>query len=86
MIADLGILEPDPQTRELTLVAVHDGVTVEQVREATGWDLRVSADVRTTPPPTVQELRVLRELKERTAKAHSSERSEHTREAQSAGS
>ena len=42
MITDLGILEPDPHTRELTLVAVHEGVTVEQVREATGWELRVA--------------------------------------------
>ena len=89
VITDLGILEPDPRTRELTLVAVHDGVTVEDVREATGWDLRVADDVRTTPPPTTDELRVLRELKERTAKAHSAERAEHpmhTKEAQSAGS
>jgi acyl CoA:acetate/3-ketoacid CoA transferase beta subunit len=88
VITDLAILEPDPRTCELTLVAVHDGVTVEQVREATGWDLRVADDVRTTPPPTTEELRVLRELKERTAKAHAAERADHTeqREAKSAGS
>ncbi len=89
VITDLGILEPDPHTRELTLVAVHDGVTVEQVREATGWDLRVADDVRTTPPPTTEELRVLRELKERTAKAHSAEQTAQTeqpKEANSAGS
>jgi glutaconate CoA-transferase, subunit B len=70
VITDLGILEPDPQTRELTLVAVHPGVTVEQVQEATGWELRIAADVRTTEPPTEEELRALRELKARTEKAH----------------
>jgi glutaconate CoA-transferase, subunit B len=89
VITDLGILEPDPDTRELTLVAVHDGVTVEQARKATGWDLRVADDVRTTSPPTAEELRVLRELKERTARAHSAEHArqgDRTKEAKSAGS
>ncbi|MGH3355514.1 MAG: CoA-transferase subunit beta [Nocardioidaceae bacterium] len=71
VITDLGLLEPDPGTRELTLVAVNPGVAVEQVREATGWDLRVAASVENVPPPTPQELHVLRELKARTQEAHS---------------
>lgn len=62
VITDLGILEPDPDTRELTLVAVHPGVTVEQVRAATGWDLAVTDNLDTTEPPTEEELTVLREL------------------------
>ena len=33
MITDLGVLTPDPVTRELTLTAVHPGIDVEQVRE-----------------------------------------------------
>lgn len=70
VITDLGILEPDPRTRELTLVAVHPGVEVDAVREATGWDLRVAADVETTTPPTEEELSALRELKARTEEAH----------------
>jgi glutaconate CoA-transferase, subunit B len=84
VITDLGILEPDPQTRELTLVAVHPGVTVDQVREATGWDLTVADDVRTTSPPTDDELRALRELKDRTEKAHAKEA--QVKENQRAGS
>ncbi|TMZ39924.1 CoA-transferase subunit beta, partial [Klebsiella pneumoniae] len=40
------------------------GVDVEQVREATGWQLRVSPELSTTEPPTEQELTVLRALKE----------------------
>lgn len=63
VITDLGVLEPDPTTKELTLTSVHPGVTVEQVREATGWDLRVAADVTVGEPPTAEELRVLRQLK-----------------------
>jgi glutaconate CoA-transferase subunit B len=63
VITDLGILEPDPQTCELTLTQVHPGTTVEQVRAATGWPLAVAPDVRPTQPPTPHELEVLRRLK-----------------------
>lgn len=62
VITDLGVLEPDPQTRELTLVQLHPGATVEQAQAATGWDLKVAADVAVTDPPTDQELAGLREL------------------------
>lgn len=63
VITDLGVLEPDPITKELTLTKVHPGVTVDQVREATGWDLQVADDVAESDPPSDDELRVLRALK-----------------------
>jgi glutaconate CoA-transferase subunit B len=62
VITDLGVLEPDSSTRELTLTRVHPGVTAAEAQAATGWDLRVAASLETTPPPTVEELRVLRAL------------------------
>jgi glutaconate CoA-transferase subunit B len=62
VITDLGILEPDADSRELVLTHVHLGVTAEQAREATGWDLRVSEHLATTEPPTEEELQALREL------------------------
>lgn len=64
VVTDLGALVPDPESRELTLVAVHPGVTVDDVRAATGWALRTTATVTTTPPPTLDELTALRTLKE----------------------
>ena len=69
VITDLGILRPDPESRELTLVALHPGASVEGAREATGWDLRVAEELDTTEPPTEDELRVLRDLRARTAAA-----------------
>jgi glutaconate CoA-transferase subunit B len=48
---------------ELTLTALHPGVTLEQAQEATGWDLKVADDLETTEPPTEDELGLLRELK-----------------------
>jgi glutaconate CoA-transferase subunit B len=62
VITDLGVLEPDPVTCELTLARRHPGVTVDQVRDATGWDLAVAADLCDTAPPTTEELAALREL------------------------
>jgi glutaconate CoA-transferase subunit B len=63
VVTDLGTLEPDSETRELTLTQLHPGVSLEQAREATGWDLRVAGDVRQTKPPTDEELQALRALR-----------------------
>jgi glutaconate CoA-transferase subunit B len=70
VISDFGILVSDPETRELVLTALHPGVTVEQVVEATGWDLKVTPHLETTPPPTADDLAALRDLYARTAAAH----------------
>lgn len=64
VITDHGVLEPDPETAELTLTRVHPGVDVEQAREATGWELAVASAVATTTAPTTEELAVLRRLRD----------------------
>src|SRR3954449_13452374 len=50
VITDLGVLEPDADTKELTLVQVHDGVTADDVREQTGWDLAIADHLAVTEP------------------------------------
>jgi glutaconate CoA-transferase subunit B len=62
VITDLGVLEPDPETCELTLTRLHPGIEVEQVRAATGWDLAVADRLERTDPPTGAELEALRAL------------------------
>lgn len=62
VITDLGILRPDPETCELVLTDVHPGVEPADVAAATGWELRVAADVRRTDPPSEAELAALRKL------------------------
>ncbi len=70
VITDLGILTPDPTTKELMLTSVHPlGVSVDSVVAATGWKLKVAAEVSTTPGPTQSEFTVLRDLQARTASA-----------------
>jgi glutaconate CoA-transferase subunit B len=60
VVTDLGVLEP--RDGELTLVSVHPDSSVDDVRAATGWELRVADDVRVTEAPTQEELSALRRL------------------------
>lgn len=62
VITDLGVLEPDPDTCELVLTALHPGVDAEQARAATGWPLALAGEPARTPAPTDDELRALRAL------------------------
>jgi glutaconate CoA-transferase, subunit B len=61
VVTDLGRYDFDQDSGEMRLVAVHPGVTIDQVLAATGWDLRVAGDLGTTPEPTAEELRLIRE-------------------------
>ena len=63
VVTDLGIFEPNPETRELTLTRVHPDVTAEDVKSATGWELRVADDLEATEPPSDEELGALRSLR-----------------------
>jgi glutaconate CoA-transferase subunit B len=63
VVTDLGLLRPDPETSELTLTELHPGIELAQVRQATGWQLKVAKDLAGTPEPTETELHILRELK-----------------------
>ena len=47
---------------EMMLTSLHSGCTVEQVRQNTGWDVRISSPLTTTEVPTDEELLHLREL------------------------
>jgi glutaconate CoA-transferase, subunit B len=60
VVTGLGVYGFD-ETGEMTLESLHPGVTLEQARQSTGWDLKVAADVRETEPPSEQELRLIRE-------------------------
>lgn len=70
LITDLAILEPEPDSHEFVVTSLHPGVTRDAVTSNTGWALRFSAEVAETPPPTADELAVLRDLNERTETAH----------------
>lgn len=70
VITDLGVLANSAEDHELKLTALHPGVSVEQVRQATGWPLKILPNTDVTAEPTAQELSALRDLHARTAAAH----------------
>jgi glutaconate CoA-transferase, subunit B len=72
VITDLAVLQADAATGELTLSTLHPGVAVDEVKQATGWDLKISQTLRRTPEPTSNELVALRDLHGRTSRAYSS--------------
>jgi len=70
VVTDLCMMNPDQRTKELTVTSLHPGVTREQVRQATGWQIRFAEALQETPAPTDTELSVLRDLEARTRIAH----------------
>lgn len=62
VVTDLGEFGLDEQTSELVLTRLHPGIELDEAIAATGWDLKVSAELSTTPPPTDVELSTLRDL------------------------
>jgi glutaconate CoA-transferase, subunit B len=60
IITPLCVFDFNPETRAARLKSVHHGVTVDQVVDATGFEVEVPADVPTTPGPTDDELHILR--------------------------
>ncbi|MFC5950444.1 CoA-transferase subunit beta [Pseudonocardia lutea] len=61
VVTDLAVLDYDPAGL-LRLRSVHPGVTVDQVQEATGFELVLTGEVPTTREPDAEELRIIREV------------------------
>lgn len=64
IITTLGILRPDPNTKEFELDSYYPFSSVDEIRLNTGWDLKVSPNVHVVPDPTEQELAALRKVDE----------------------
>ena len=70
LLTDFGVLTPEPGTDELVLTGLFEGMTVAHAQAKVGWSLRQGAAVEPVPPPTAEELAVLRDLQARTRAAH----------------
>ncbi|RMF85326.1 MAG: CoA synthetase [Nitrospinota bacterium] len=60
VITPLATLRFNQEKRRLELATLHPGVTLEEVEANTGFPLYPPSPVPTTPPPTPEELHVLR--------------------------
>ena len=61
LITTLGVFRFDAASGEAYLASWHPGQSVDTVRAATGWTLRVAPDVRETPTPSPDELAIVRD-------------------------
>lgn len=61
VVTDLGTYAFDEATGDMTLITLHPGVSLDDVRANMGWDPKVSDDLGETAPPTPEELRLIRE-------------------------
>jgi len=62
VVTDLAIMGFDTASREMKVLAMHEGVTREAVQDNTGFELRFDGHVAIAEPPRKEELEVLREL------------------------
>lgn len=60
VITQLGVMGFHPGSKRMTILSVHPGVTIDDLLEATGFELLISEDVLTTEPPSEAELKILR--------------------------
>ena len=63
-------MAPESSSREFVVISLHPGVTRDKVSANTGWDLKFAETVIETPAPDSRELEILRDLNERTERAH----------------
>ena len=61
VVTNLGVYRFEEETGEMFLASLHPGVKLRDVRDATGWDMRVPEEAEVTDPPTAEELRLIRE-------------------------
>ncbi len=80
VVTDLCLMRPDPETKELVVESIHQGVTRNEIVQNTGWPIRFAASLEQTKPPNETELAVLRDLHARTELAHAGKATQHAGE------
>ena len=61
VITNLAVLGFADATRRMQVESLHPDVSLEQVRDQTGFELECVSDIQQTEPPRQEELRILRE-------------------------
>jgi glutaconate CoA-transferase subunit B len=62
VVTNLCVMDFPEETRRMRLRSVHPGVTVEQVQEATGFEVGADGDVPVTAEPTPEEVEIIRRI------------------------
>src|SRR5512136_481764 len=62
VITDKAIFDFEPESKEMRLLSIHPGNTLDEVLSTMGFTPRVPANVPFTEPPTAEQLRLIREV------------------------
>ena len=60
VFTDLAVLGFDSQSKKMCIESVHPGITIEEVKEKTGFDLNISGEVPITKAPSEKQLEIIR--------------------------
>ncbi len=62
VITQLGVYGFDEKTKRMKLLSVHPGVTIEDIKKNSSFEIIIPDEVDTTEPPTEEELKILHEI------------------------
>lgn len=61
-VTDLGLYAFDEDSKEMYLMGLYEGVTIEDIKENTGWDIRIAEDLQLLAAPTQEEIDFISQL------------------------
>ncbi|MCF8106378.1 MAG: hypothetical protein K9K64_12925 [Desulfohalobiaceae bacterium] len=61
VVTDMGIFKFDADSGEMYLAELRPGIDLEEVKSEISWPIKVADDLQATPPPTAEEIRIIRE-------------------------
>ncbi|MEX2702902.1 MAG: CoA-transferase, partial [Candidatus Baldrarchaeota archaeon] len=62
VITQLGVYGFDEETKRMKLLSVHPGVTIDDIKANSQFEILIPEEVSTTKPPTKEELKILHEI------------------------
>ena len=62
VMTNLAVMDFNPETRQMRVLTMHEGVTTEMIRDNTGFDIEIPDNVGVTPTPSDEDLRLIREV------------------------
>jgi acyl CoA:acetate/3-ketoacid CoA transferase beta subunit len=62
VITQLGVYGFDDNSKTIRLIAIHPGIAVEEIQANSGFPIPISDQLTTSPAPTAEERRILKEI------------------------
>jgi glutaconate CoA-transferase subunit B len=62
VITDLCVMDFGGANHAVQVRSLHPGVSFDEVQDATGFELRAHPEMHVTPPPSADDLRIVRAL------------------------